>query len=428
MNTPTGKIFDNAGFAALLALTTVTSAMGVDGTLPLMPAPGRAFGADREAVQLTLTMFMLGIAIGQLIHGPLSDRFGRKAAILGGLILTTVATAGCSMAVSIEALAVLRFVHGIAASSGWLIARAAIRDRHQRDDAARMMSLMLIFHSAGPLLSPIIGAVLTVQYGWEAMFVFLSVYSLAVAVFFAFAFRETIAEIVPDALRPGPMLRNFAEIARSRVFWAYTACATASYGILFAFLSSSSDVIITYFSESEIDCGFMFSGAMVGLVSGMLVNARLVSRFGGDNLLRWGMLVATVFGLLLMVLAVLAVDHWLVVIGPMFFCMASFAFYFSAVDYRRSATVSPYRRRRVIAGWIRATDHRSADRRCFGGIVRWVAAGSGRGGAVLGRLRAVDVLVCDPEIPCRIGGICFPRLRDSDKPATWLFQDTPAPR
>ena len=328
MTTPTGKTFDNAGFAALLALTTVTSAMGVDGTLPLMPALGRAFGADREAVQLTLTMFMLGIAIGQLIHGPLSDRFGRKAAILGGLILTTVATAGCAMAVSIEALAVLRFVHGIAASSGWLIAQAAIRDRHQRDDAARMMSLMLIFHSAGPLLSPIIGAVLTVQYGWEAMFVFLSVYSLAVAVFFAFAFRETIAEIVPDALRPGPILQNFAEIARSRVFWTYTACATASYGILFAFLSSFSDVIITYFGESEIDYGFMFSGAMVGLVPGMLASARLVSRFGGDNLLRWGMLVATVFGLLLMVLAVLAVDHWLVVIGPMFFCMASFAFIF----------------------------------------------------------------------------------------------------
>ena len=328
MTIPTGKTFDNAGFAALLALTTVTSAMGVDGTLPLMPALGRAFGADREAVQLTLTMFMLGIAIGQLIHGPLSDRFGRKAAFLGGLILTSVATAGCAMAVSIEALAVLRFVHGIAASSGWLIARAAIRDRHQRDDAARMMSLMLIFHSAGPLLSPIIGAVLTVHYGWQALFVFLSVYSLAVAVFFAFAFRETIAEIVPDALRPGPILRNFAEIARSRVFWAYTACATASYGILFAFLSSSSDVIITYFGESEIDYGFMFSGAMVGLVSGMLASARLVSRFGGDNLLRWGMLVATVFGLLLMILAVLAVDHWLAVIGPMFFCMASFAFIF----------------------------------------------------------------------------------------------------
>lgn len=325
---PVGKTFDNAGFAALLALTTVSSAMGVDGTLPLMPAIGRAFGADREAVQLTLTMFMLGIAVGQLVHGPLSDRFGRKSAIIGGLLLNTVATAGCAMAVSIEVLAALRFVHGVAASSGWLIARAAIRDRHQRDDAARVMSLMLIFHSAGPLLSPIVGAFLTVHYGWEAMFVFLSVYSLAVTVFFALTFRETIAETVADALKPGPMLRNFAEIARSPVFWAYTACATAAYGILFAFLSSSSDVIINYFGESEIDYGFMFSGAMVGLVCGMVASARLVSRFGGDNLLRWGMAVATVCGLLMVALAAFAIDHWFAVIAPMFFCMTSFAFIF----------------------------------------------------------------------------------------------------
>ena len=266
------------------------------------------------------------------------------------------------------------------------------------------------------------------QYGWQALFVFLSVYSLAVAVFFAFAFRETIAEIVPDALRPGPMLRNFAEIARSRVFWAYTACATASYGILFAFLSSSSDVIITYFGESEIDYGFMFSGAMVGLVSGMLASARLVSRFGGDNLLRWGMLVATVFGLLLMILAVLAVDHWLAVIGPMFFCMASFAFIFP----------------QAIAGVLQPFPHIAGAASSLVGFVQQIigaltgvvlaALSDGSqlalagGSAVLGRLRAVDILVCHPEIPCRIGGICFPRLRDSDKPATWLFQDTPAPR
>lgn len=325
---PTGKTFDNAGLAALLALTTVSSAMGVDGTLPLMPALGRAFGGDREAVQLTLTMFMFGIAVGQLVHGPVSDRFGRKPAIVGGLLVNVLATAGCALSNSIEMLAVFRFVHGIAASSGWLIARAVIRDRHERDEAARVMSLMLVFHSAGPLLSPIVGAFLTVNYGWQAMFVFLSVYSLAVTVFFGLTFRETIARTVPDALKPRPMARMFAEIARSGTFWAYTACATATYGILFSFLSSSADVIINYFGEAELDYGFMFSGSMIGLVIGMLAGARMVSRFGGDNLLRWGMAVAFVFGVLLMALAIASIDHWLAVVGPMFFCMMSFALVF----------------------------------------------------------------------------------------------------
>lgn len=328
MTAPTGKTFDNAGLAALLALTTVCSAMGVDGTLPLMPELGRAFGGDREAVQLTLTMFMFGIAVGQLVHGPLSDRFGRKRAIVGGLLVNILATAGCALSNSLEMLAVFRFLHGISASSGWLIARAVIRDRHEKDDAARVMSLMLIFHSAGPLLAPIIGAFLTVHYGWQAMFVFLSVYSLVVAIFFGITFRETINAIVPDALQPGPMARMFAEIAKSRTFWAYTACATATYGILFAFLSSSADVIINHFGESEIDYGFMFSGVMTGPMIGMLAGVRLVSRFGGDRLLRWGMTVATVFGLVMMALALGGVDHWFAVVGPMFFCMVSFALIF----------------------------------------------------------------------------------------------------
>jgi len=94
-------------------------------------------------------------------------------------------------------LAVFRFMHGIAASSGWLIARAVIRDRHERDDAARVMSLMLIFHSAGPLLSPIIGAFLTVHSGWQAMFVFLSVYSLVIAVYFGLPFAKPFRQLYP---------------------------------------------------------------------------------------------------------------------------------------------------------------------------------------------------------------------------------------
>ena len=137
------------------------------------------------------------------------------------------------------------------------------------------MSLMLIFHSAGPLLSPIIGAVLTVQYGWEAMFVFLSVYSLAVAVFFAFAFRETIAEIVPDALRPGPMLRNFAEIARSRVFWAYTACATASYGVLqpFPHIAGAASSLVGFVQQ--------IIGALTGVVLAALSDGSQLALAGG---------------------------------------------------------------------------------------------------------------------------------------------------
>ena len=328
MTTQKAKAFDNAGLAALLALTTVATATGIDGVLPLMPAIAAAFGADQAAVQLTLSMFMLGVAVGQLVHGPFSDRFGRKPAIVVGLLLNAAATAACALSTSIEMLMVFRFVHGIAASSGWLVARAVIRDRHERADAARVISVMMIFHGLSPLIAPILGAYLTVAYGWQAMFVFLSVYAAIITLVFAVLFKETIREKDLRALRPGPILRNFAEVARSRPFWAYAACATAAYGILFAFLGNSAHVIITYFGESETRYGYMFAGCMVGSMTGMIAGARLVGRFGVDRLLRWGVGGATFFGLVLAALAWAKIDHWLAVVGPMLFCMISFAFIF----------------------------------------------------------------------------------------------------
>ena len=322
------RTFDNAGIAALLALTTCATATGIDGTLPLMPAIGIAFGATQAEVQLTLTMFMLGIAIGQLVHGPLSDRFGRKPVLVGGLVVNAVATAACAMAMSIEMLMVFRFIHGAAASSGWLVARAVVRDRHDRADAARVLSVLMVFHGLSPMISSIVGAHLTVAFGWQAMFVFLSIYAACVTVIFCAVFRETIHAKDPNALRPGPVLGNFAEVSRSSSFWAYTACAAACYGMLFGFLASSSHVIITYFGESETRYSYMFAGCMVGSMIGMLMGARLVGRFGVDRLLRWGVGGASVFGLLLAGLAWASVDHWLAVIGPMLFCMISFAFIF----------------------------------------------------------------------------------------------------
>lgn len=328
MKAPRVRTFDNSGVAALLALTTVATVLGIDGVLPGMPALAAAFGVDRAAAQLTLSMFLIGIAVGQLVHGPLSDRFGRKPALIAGLLLNVAATVGSAMAPSIEALAVFRFIHGIAAATGWIVSRAVVRDLFERREAARVMSVALFFHGLAPLIAPIVGAHLTVRFGWNASFIFITVYTSAVALVFLFMFRETIAARDPGALRMGPMLRNFREVARSVPFWGYAACAAAAYGILFSFLGSSAYVIITFFGESETDYSYMFAACMLGNMLCMLAGARLVGRFGVDGLLRLGVFIGTFFGLVLAALAWAEVHHWLAVIGPMAFAMTSFAFIF----------------------------------------------------------------------------------------------------
>ena len=300
--------------------------MGIDGTLPAMPAMVEALGSTRTLVQLSLSLFMIGVAVGQLLPGPLSDRFGRKPVIIAGLLVTAVAALGCALAETVEMLMAFRFMHGMAAASGFIVARAVIRDRYERGDAARVISLLLFFFCFGPLLAPIVGAHLTVSFGWNAMFLFIAAYSVLIAMLFGLAFGETLDRTDPDALRIAPMLRNFAEISRSLSFWAYTACAAAAYGILFSFLAASPHVIITFFGETETAFAYMFAGCMIGSMIGMLAGARLVAPLGVDRLLRWGVCGASLSGLLLAGLAWAGIHHWLAVIGPIFFSMFSFSF------------------------------------------------------------------------------------------------------
>ncbi len=322
------KTFENAGVAALMALTTVATVMGIDGTLPAMPEITRTLGVDKAATQLSLSLFLVGIAVGQLVHGPIADRFGRKKALVAGLALTIIATAGCATANTIEALSAFRFVHGIAAATGWIVSRAVVRDMFDRQEAARVMSVTLFFHALSPLFVPILGAYLTVHYGWTAVFWFLSAYSTVVMLVFALLFQETIHARNPAALRLGPMLRNFGEVGRSMAFWGYTACAAAAYGMLFSFLSVSADVIIGSFGESATDYSYMFAACMVGNIICMLASARLVHRFGVDALLRFGVYSGVVYSLVIAVFAWAGVHHWAAIIGPMTLCLSTFAFIF----------------------------------------------------------------------------------------------------
>jgi DHA1 family bicyclomycin/chloramphenicol resistance-like MFS transporter len=307
--------------AALLGALTAIVPLSVDPTLASMPLAAAALGTDARGVQMSLSAFMLGVALGQLVLGPLSDRFGRKPVLLIHVALYVAASAGCAVAPDIGTLIASRLVQGFAACSAHVMSRAVIRDRLEREDSARMFSWVMIVHGLAPLAGPIAGAHLAVAFGWRSVYLAVGAYAAVVLLVLAIMLRESLARPDLEALAPRRLVRNYAAILRSRSFLAYTTCTACCFGGLFAFLSLSSPLLTGRYHVSTEGYGYFFAVTMVGYVTGNWLSARLVRRLGVDPLLRLGATALAVCGAAVGAQAWLGFDSALAIGVPFFFWM-----------------------------------------------------------------------------------------------------------
>ncbi len=187
-------------------------AISIDMYLPAMPAIGREFGASVADVQLTLSAFFIGFACGQVIYGPLSDRFGRRAVLLSGIALYIVASGIAALADNVETLTAARFAHALGGGAGVVIARAIVRDLASEGAAARAQSLIMLVMAMGPMAAPILGGYLLVGFGWRAIFWVLALFAVTCLLAVAFLLPETLPA---DRRRPfslAGVLRNYARV------------------------------------------------------------------------------------------------------------------------------------------------------------------------------------------------------------------------
>jgi DHA1 family bicyclomycin/chloramphenicol resistance-like MFS transporter len=307
--------------SGLLGALTAIVPLSVDPTLASIPLAAAALGTDAKGIQVSLSAFMLGVAFGQLILGPLSDRFGRRPVLLVHLVLYVAATAGCALAPDLEILIGCRLVQGLAACSAHVLSRAVIRDRLEREDAARMFSWVMIVHSVAPLAGPIIGAHLGVESGWRAVFWAVAAYGALVLVLLWFQLRETRAHTDLEALRPRRLVRSYGAVLGNRAFVSYVLCTASCYSGLFAFLSLSSPLLIGRYHVTPEGYGYLFSITMIGYVTGNWLSTRLVKRLGIDPLLRLGALAMAAVGGVIGVQAWAGFDSALAIVVPFFFWM-----------------------------------------------------------------------------------------------------------
>jgi DHA1 family bicyclomycin/chloramphenicol resistance-like MFS transporter len=313
----------------VIALLTALVALGPISTdlyLPSLPSLVSVFQTDVAAVQLTLSVFLAGFACGQLIYGPLSDRFGRKPVMLGGLLTYLAASLACALANSIEALIAARFVQALGACAGPVLGRAVVRDVFGQARAAMVLSYMGVAMALAPALGPILGGYLEIWFGWRASFLALFAFALVGLAGVLTLLPETNVWRDPSATRAAGLAANYRVLLGSRRYKGFLLIFASAYAGIFAFISGSSFVLIDTLKLSPNFYGLSFAAIVGGYMAGSFTSGRLTQRLGVERMIRMGLAFALAGSLAGLALAAAGVLSIASVVGPVFVFMVGTGF------------------------------------------------------------------------------------------------------
>ena len=265
--------------ALLMAMTAIGPAT-LNIVVPALPGLVTRLGSDTGTVQLILSLYLLSLATAQLVLGPLSDRFGRRPVVLAGLALSVVASLAAIAASSIGALIGARVMQAIGASTGIVIGRAIIRDLFERDRAAAMIGLVTTAMVIAPMVAPMIGGILDTAFGWEAIFLFLAVFSGVVLLWAVLVLPET--RLARVAQSPGMLIQEWRTLLGNAKFHGYVLCGALGSASFFTFLGGGPYVVVTLMGRSSAEFGVWFAVTSLGYMSGNFTASRLSQRFGVD--------------------------------------------------------------------------------------------------------------------------------------------------
>lgn len=275
--------------------------LSIDMYVPALPQLARDLHTSASELQLTLTACLVGLAAGQLIAGPFSDRFGRRQPLFAGLALYATASLACAFAPSVMALTGLRLVQALSGATGIVISRAAVRDSHSGTTMARFFSVLMLVNGLAPVLAPVVGGQILRFTSWRGVFVVLAAIGAAMLVASWLFFPETL----PAADRTSRIgmrstLREFRQPLRDREFIGYALVAGLSFAALFAYISDSSFVFESVFGLSPQEYSVVFALNSAGLVLASQLNGLLLRRFTPRQLLASGSIVMAASSLALL--------------------------------------------------------------------------------------------------------------------------------
>jgi MFS transporter, DHA1 family, multidrug resistance protein len=296
--------------------------LALDMYLPALPMLQVEFGASPARVQHTVSAYLFGMAIGQLAMGPLTDRFGRKPPLLGGLGLFVVASVGCALARNIESFVLLRLAQALGGSSIMVVVRAVIRDRFDAIQSARVLSLMMLVMGAAPILAPLAGGWLLVAASWHWIFWLLGAYALF-CIAMAFFYLDESHPAHARTASIGGALAGMLPLARNRLFLGPALVFMFSFGAFFAYLAAAPFAFIQHFGIPAERFGVYFGANAFGFILVSQLNRRLVSGRGPRAVLGWGVRILAAAAALLMACALTGLGGFTAVFLLLFFMVAS---------------------------------------------------------------------------------------------------------
>ncbi|WP_369139150.1 multidrug effflux MFS transporter [Modestobacter versicolor] len=303
--------------ALTLGVFVALGPLTIDMYLPALPTITTELGTTSAAVQLTLTGTLLGLGLGQLVLGPLSDALGRRRPLIAGTVLHVVASLLVLLAPNVAVLGVLRVLQGVGAAAGAVIAIAVVRDLFDGRAAATMLSRLFLVIGAAPVLAPTIGGELLRFTSWRGIFVVLAGYGLVLLAVGSLALRETLPPERRSSSGVGGTLRGYRALLRDRTYVGLVLVAGLTMAGLFAYVSGSSFVYQDEFGLDEQQFGLLFGAGAFWLIAATQLNPVLLRRFSPAQLLVSGTAAGGAAGVLLLVLALTGTGGLLAVAVPL---------------------------------------------------------------------------------------------------------------
>ncbi|MFD2570793.1 Bcr/CflA family multidrug efflux MFS transporter [Spirosoma soli] len=290
-------------FVIILILGTLStiSPFAIDMYLPGFPAIARDLHTSIAQVQLSLTAYFIGISAGQLLYGPLLDRYGRKRPLYVGLTVYMLASLGCALTNSIETLIAMRLLQALGGCVGLVAAQALVRDLFPINQTAQVFSLLTLVVAVSPMIAPTVGGYATTAFGWHAIFIILAGITALILIAIHFALPDGRQPDPTLSLRPTAVLANFYTVLKQPQFLTYALAGGFATSAPFAYIAGSPDVFMNIYHVSEQEYGWIFAALAVGIIAPTQLNHILLKRFRSEQIVHTVLIYQSVVGLLLVV-------------------------------------------------------------------------------------------------------------------------------